>query len=104
MMYSLVSLAAVLVTASWIFRSTKASRLSTTGLEIYTLAAGVLVWRLPTERYVDAFHGIAQNTSTAGIGCEGYLAWTTTAVIFAPPILFALHSYRGGAPEDESPW
>ena len=102
--YGVVALVAVLVASSWILRSTAASRLATTGLGVSTLAAGVLVWSLPIGRDVDAFHGIAQNTSTAGVGYEGYLAWAAAAAIFAPPTLFAQYGYRGGAPDDESPW
>ncbi|AKN18248.1 hypothetical protein B586_19335 [Mycobacterium haemophilum DSM 44634] len=101
--YGSVALAAVLVASSWILRSTKASRLATTGLGMSTLAAGVLVWSLPIGRDVDAFHGIAQNTSTAGVGYEGYLAWAAAAAIFAPPTLFALYGHRGAAPDDQSP-
>jgi hypothetical protein len=46
--------------------------------------AGVTVWLLPVGREIDGFHGVAQNTSTAGVGFEGYLAWVAAAAIFAP--------------------
>jgi hypothetical protein len=45
------------------------------------LVAGTVVWILPVGRDLDAFHGIAQNTSTAGVGFEGYLAWAAAAAI-----------------------
>jgi hypothetical protein len=44
----------------------------------------VLVWTLGVGRDVDAFHGIAQNTSTAAIGFEGYFAWAAAGAILAP--------------------
>ena len=68
--------------------STKASRLATVALGTSTLVAGIVVWVLPVGRDIDAFHGIAQNTSTAGVGFEGYLAWAAAAAIFAPRTLF----------------
>jgi hypothetical protein len=99
--YGFVALAAVLVASSWLLRSTKASQLATIALGASTLVAGILVWSLPVGRDIDAFHGIAQNTSTAGVGYEGYLAWAAAAAIFAPRTLFG---YRSAAPDDESPW
>ena len=88
--YGVVALVAVLVASRWLLRSTKASRLATIALGTSTLVAGILVWSLPVGRDIDAFHGIAQNTSTAGVGYEGYLAWAAAAAIFAPPTLLAL--------------
>ena len=99
--YGFVALAAVLVASRWLVRSTRASRLATIALGASTLVAGILVWCLPIGRDIDAFHGIAQNTSTAGVGYEGYLAWAAAAAVFAPRTLFG---YRGAAPDDESPW
>jgi hypothetical protein len=99
--YGIVALAAVLVASRWLLRSTRASRLATIALGASTLVAGILVWCLPIGRDIDAFHGIAQNTSTAGVGYEGYLAWAAAAAVFAPRTLFG---YRGAAPDDESPW
>ncbi|MGE2813836.1 hypothetical protein ACQI5H_01610 [Mycobacterium heidelbergense] len=86
--YGVVALIAVLVASRWLLRSTKASRLATVALGTSTLAAGIVVWILPVGRDIDAFHGIAQNTSTAGVGFEGYLAWAAAAAIFAPRALF----------------
>jgi hypothetical protein len=87
--YGVVALVAVLVGSSWLLRNTRASRLATVALGVSTLIAGILVWILPVGRDVDAFHGIAQNTSTAGVGFEGYLAWAAAAAIFAPAALLS---------------
>jgi hypothetical protein len=85
--YGVVALVAVLVASTWLVRTTKASRLATVALGASELVAGILVWILPVGRDVDAFHGIAQNTSTAGVGFEGYLAWAAAAALFAPRTL-----------------
>ncbi|WP_232022075.1 hypothetical protein [Mycobacterium basiliense] len=85
--YGVVALAAVLIASRWLLKGTAEYRLSTIGLGASTLAAGMVVWILPIGREIDAFHGIAQNTSTAGVGYEGYLAWAAGAAIFAPLIL-----------------
>ena len=83
--YGVVALVAVVVAARWILQSSStSSRLATIALGASTLAAGVVVWLLPIGREIDGFHGIAQNTSTAGVGFEGYVAWVAAAVIFAP--------------------
>ena len=95
--YGAVALAAVLVASRWLPRSSDASRLATVALGASTLVAGIVVWALPVGRDIDAFHSIAQNTSTAGVGYEGYLAWAAGAAIFAPS---ALAGYRGTS----SPW
>ena len=99
--YGLVALAAVLVASGWVVRATNASRLATIALGASTLIAGILVWSLPIGRDIDAFHGIAQNTSTAGVGYEGYLAWAAAAAIFGPRTLFG---YRHTPSTDERPW
>jgi hypothetical protein len=49
-----------------------------------------LVWIFPAGRDVDAFHGIAQNTSTAAVGYEGYVFWAAAAAIVAPTTLYAV--------------
>jgi hypothetical protein len=83
--YGAVALVPVIVAARWILQSNnRSSRLATIALGASTLAAGVVVWVLPVGREIDGFHGIAQNTSTAGVGFEGYLAWVVAAAIFAP--------------------
>jgi hypothetical protein len=99
--YGVVALIAVLVASRWLLRSTKASRLATVALGMSTVAAGIIVWSLPVGRDVDAFHGIAQNTSTAGVGFEGYLAWAAAAAIFAPRALFG---DRNRSAADENAW
>ncbi|HSS24769.1 MAG TPA: hypothetical protein VLL82_10295 [Mycobacterium sp.] len=99
--YGVVALIAVLVASRWLLRSTKASRLATVALGASTLAAGIIVWCLPVGRDIDAFHGIAQNTSTAGVGFEGYLAWAAAAAIFAPRTLFG---DRNRSAADENAW
>ena len=48
------------------------------------------MWILPIGRDIDAFHGIAQNTSTAAVGYEGYLFWAAAAAIVAPTTLYAV--------------
>jgi len=45
---------------------------------------------LPIGRDVDAFHGFAQNTSTAAVGYEGYLFWAAAAAIVAPTTFYAI--------------
>jgi len=99
--YGVVALAAVLVASRWMLRSSNASQLATIALGASTLVAGILVWSLPSGRDIDAFHGIAQNTSTAGVGFEGYLAWAAAAAIFGPRTLFG---YRHTPSTDESRW
>ncbi len=99
--YGGVALVAVLVASRWLLRSTKASRLATVALGVSTLAAGILVWSLPVGRDIDAFHGIAQNTSTAGVGFEGYLAWAAAAAIFAPRTLFG---HQNTSATEENTW
>jgi hypothetical protein len=101
LVYGLVALAAVLVASRWSLRSTQASQLATIALGASTLVAGILVWFLPVGRDIDAFHAIAQNTSTAGVGFEGYFAWAAAAAVFAPRTLFG---YGSGSPDDEGPW
>jgi hypothetical protein len=99
--YGVVALVAVLVAASWIVRDAKPFRLATVALGVSTLVAGLIVWILPIGREIDGFHGIAQNTSTAGVGFEGYLAWAAAAAILAPLALMQALSTR---PIDEKLW
>lgn len=101
LVYGVVALVAVVVGSRWLLRSTRASRLATVALGVSTLIAGIVVWILPVGRDIDAFHGIAQNTSTAGVGFEGYLAWAAAAAIFAPPALLAR---RDPSATEENAW
>lgn len=86
--YGVVALTAVLVASRWILRNTPASRFATVALAGSALVAAMTVWLLPVGREIDAFHGIAQNTSMAGVGYEGYLAWVAAAALFVPLTLF----------------
>lgn len=86
--YGVVAFVAVAVASRWLLKGTKDARLSTLALAVSSLIAGIIVWILPVGREIDAFHGIAQNTSTAGVGYEGYLAWAAAGAIFAPLALF----------------
>ena len=89
--YGVAALIPVIVAARWMLQSnSRSSRLATIALGASTLAAGVVVWVVPVGRNIDGFHGIAQNTSTAGVGFEGYLAWAAAAAIFAPLTLLAV--------------
>lgn len=99
--YGVVALVAVLVASRWLSRNAKAFRLATVALGGSTLIGGILVWSLPIGRDLDAFHGIAQNTSTAGVGFEGYLAWAAGAAIFAPRVLFG---QRNTSATEENAW
>jgi hypothetical protein len=99
--YGIVALIAVFVASRWLLRKSPGSRLDTVALGISTLIAGIVVWALPVGRDIDAFHGIAQNTSTAGVGFEGYLAWAAAAAIFAPR---ALARQRHPSTNEENAW
>ncbi len=102
--YGAVALIAVLAASRWLLHTTKAARLATVALGASALVAGIVVWVLPVGRDIDAFHGIAQNTSTAGVGFEGYLAWAATAAIFAPATLSALFAHRDTAAREQNAW
>ncbi len=99
--YGVVALVAVIVASRWIIQDTKPFRLASVALGASTLVAGVIVWILPIGREIDGFHGIAQNTSTAGVGFEGYLAWAAAGAILAPPALLQALARR---PIDETLW
>ncbi|HQE14108.1 MAG TPA: hypothetical protein PLD01_03410 [Mycobacterium sp.] len=86
-LYGAVALLPILIGARWMISGNVANRLATVLLAISVLIASFLVWFLPVGREVDAFHGIAQATSTAGVGFEGYLAWCVVAAISGTPIL-----------------
>jgi hypothetical protein len=99
--YGLVALVAVIIASRWIAQGSKPFRLVTVALGASTVVAGMIVWILPIGREVDGFHGIAQNTSTAGVGFEGYLAWAAAAAILAPLALLESVNKR---PIDQSVW
>jgi hypothetical protein len=87
LVYGVLALVAVVVATRWLLRDTDESRLALITLGASTLVAGLIVWILPVGRELDAYHGIAENTSTAGVGFEGYLAWVAAAAIFGPTTL-----------------
>ena len=99
--YGVVALVAVVVASSWIVQDAKPSRLATAALGASTVVAGMIVWILPVGREIDGFHGIAQNTSTAGVGFEGYAAWAAAAAIVTPLALLQAARTR---PIDEGLW
>jgi hypothetical protein len=99
--YGVVALTAVIVASSWIVQGGQPFRLATVALGSSTLVAGFIVWILPVGREIDGFHGIAQNTSTAGVGFEGYLAWAAAAAVLAPLALIRSLSTR---PTAQNPW
>lgn len=81
--YGLVCLAPVILVGRWMISGSDRTRPALRLLGTATLLAGAVVWLLPVGRDLDAFHGIAQNTSTAGVGFEGYLAWVAAAALIA---------------------
>jgi hypothetical protein len=105
LVYGAVAMVALIIGSVWLTQKTAAARLATTALGVSAGVAGVLVWVLGVGRDIDAFHGIAENTSTAAVGYEGYLAWAAAAAIVAPTTLYAvflikpptLAVYRGAA-------
>jgi hypothetical protein len=101
LLYGVLALVAVIVASRWILQEQNASRLAIIVLGASTLAAGIVVWILPVGREIDAFHGIAESTSTAAVGFEGYLAWVAAAAVFGPLTLYRLFSSR---PIDETVW
>jgi hypothetical protein len=105
LLYGGVAMVALVIGSLWLTEKTAAARLATTALGVSGAVAGTLVWVVGIGRDVDAFHGIAENTSTAAVGYEGYLAWAAAAAIVAPTTLYAvflikpptLAVYRGAA-------
>lgn len=100
LVYGALALTAVVVATRWLLREEESSRLAATMLGASTLLAGFIVWTLPMGREIDAYHGIAENTSTAAVGFEGYLAWVAAAAIFGPLTL----RWTTGAAFDRVVW
>jgi hypothetical protein len=94
-LYGVVALTPVVIAGLWLTRSDAASRVATLVLGVATLLAGLLVWVMPIGRDLDAFHGIAQNTSTAGVGFEGALPWVAAAAVVGTSVVIITLS--GGA-------
>ena len=90
LLYGAAAMIALVIGSRWLTEKTAAARLATTALGASGALAATLVWLLPIGRDVDAFHGIAQNTSTAAVGYEGYLFWAAAAAIVAPTTLYAI--------------
>lgn len=81
--YGVVALVTVLVGLRWLLADRLSSQLATAALGAATVLGAVLVWVLGVGRDLDAYHGIAQTTSTVSIGFEGYIAWVAAAAIGA---------------------
>ncbi|MDX1875754.1 hypothetical protein SBI67_26855 [Mycolicibacterium sp. 120266] len=104
-LYGVEALIALVIASRWLTERTAAARLATTALGAAGALAATLTWISGIGRDIDAFHGIAENTSTAAIGYEGYLAWAAVAGIVAPTTLYAVFlikpptigAYRGAA-------
>ena len=90
LLYGAEAMIALVIASRWLLERSAAARLATTALGGSAALAATLVWMLPVGRDIDAFHGIAQNTSTAAIGYEGYLFWAAAAAIVAPTTLYAV--------------
>jgi hypothetical protein len=90
LLYGAVAMTALLIASRWLLERSAAARLATTALGASAALASTLVWIFPVGRDIDAFHGIAQNTSTAAVGYEGYLFWAAAAAIVAPTTLYAV--------------
>lgn len=90
LLYGAEAMIALVIASRWLTERTAAARLATAALGASGALAATLVWILPIGRDVDAFHGIAQNTSTAAVGYEGYLFWAAAAAIVAPTTLYAV--------------
>ncbi|MBU9766620.1 hypothetical protein FR943_22610 [Mycobacterium sp. TNTM28] len=104
-LYGAEAMIALVIASRWLTERTGAARLATTAIGVSGAIAATLVWLIGIGRDIDAFHGIAQNTSTAAVGYEGYLAWAAGAAIVAPTTLYAVFlikpptigAYRGAA-------
>lgn len=84
LVYGAVAWLTVLVGLRWLLSDQPSARLAIAALGISTILGSVLVWVVPVGRDIDAFHGIAQTTSTAAVGFEGYLPWAAAAAVVAP--------------------
>ncbi|WP_123026693.1 DUF7937 domain-containing protein [Mycolicibacterium stellerae] len=90
LLYGAEAMIALVIASRWLTERTAAARLATAAIGASGALAATLIWVLPIGRDVDAFHGIAQNTSTAAVGYEGYLFWAAAAAIVAPTTLYAI--------------
>ncbi|GAY17826.1 hypothetical protein [Mycobacterium sp. shizuoka-1] len=92
LLYAVVAVLAVGIGCRWIRRDSAASQLAVVTLGASSLAGSLVVWSLNAGREIDAFHGIAQSTSTAGVGYEGYLLWVLAAAVYGAASLSAVTS------------
>ena len=90
LLYGAEAMIALVIASRWLIEKTAAARRATTALGASGALAASLVWVFPVGRDIDAFHGIAQNTSTAAVGYEGYLFWAAAAAIVAPTTLYVV--------------
>lgn len=90
LLYGAEAMIALVIASRWLLEKSAAARLATTALGASAALAATVVWLFPVGRDIDAFHGIAQNTSTAAVGYEGYLFWAAAAAIVAPTTLYAV--------------
>ncbi|HTH91859.1 hypothetical protein [Mycobacterium sp.] len=90
LLYGAEAMIALVIASRWLIEKSAAARLATTALGASGALAASLMWVFPVGRDIDAFHGIAQNTSTAAVGYEGYLFWAAAAAIVAPTTLYAV--------------
>lgn len=89
-MYGVVALLPLIMVGRWMWSSAVVPRLATVLVAASVLTAGLTVWLLPVGRDLDAFHGIAQSTSTAGVGYEGYVPWVAVAAIVVTATMAAV--------------
>jgi hypothetical protein len=90
LLYGAEAMIALVIGSRWLILRSAAGRLAATALGTSAALATTLVWVFGIGRDIDAFHGIAQNTSTAAVGYEGYLFWAAAAAIVAPTTLYAV--------------
>lgn len=95
LLYAVVAVIPLVIGYRWLRSARPEAQLATVLLGAAVLVAGVVVWVLPVGRDLDAFHGIAQNTGTSGVGYEGYLTWVAAAAILATGTVTAVRDRRG---------
>jgi hypothetical protein len=101
LVYGAVAFVGVLIGLRWLLQTKRQARLATIALGASTVVSAILVWTMGIGRDIDAFHGIAQNTSTAAIGFEGYLAWAAAAALVTP---LTLTQSLATSPLDKDMW
>ena len=96
-LYAVAALVPVLIVGRWMMSGDASARLATVLLGAATVLGGAAVWILPVGRELDAFHGIAQNTSTAGVGFEGFLAWAVGAALVGTVVALGAPQWRAAS-------